>query len=99
MAARSKKSAVSKGYVAPSYKAYLFRDKDPVIDQLRTMAEDYFGEKITSKNLGQIEKAGGPNRWTMKQWFFGKTRRPTNASSEAAGRSIGFERIWKKMRS
>jgi hypothetical protein len=86
------------GHAAPVYGAYLFKEKDPVIDTLRTMAEDYFGEKITPKNLQSIETAGGPKVGTMRAWFFGKTKRPNNATIEAAGRSIGWERTWKKMR-
>jgi hypothetical protein len=85
-------------YAPPLYKAYLFRDKDPSIDQLRTLAEDSFREKINSKNLREIEKGGGPKVGTMRQWFFGKTKRPTNATLEAAGRAIGWERKWSKMK-
>jgi hypothetical protein len=91
-----KKRANGKVYRAPIYGAYLFRDKDPVIDELRTLAEDFLREKVSGKNLYQIEKGGGPKVSTMKEWFFGKTKRPTNATVEAAGRSIGFERTWRK---
>jgi hypothetical protein len=86
------------GYHAPIYKSYVFKDKDPVIDQLRTLAEDFFREKVTPKNLRTIETGGGPKVGTMKQWFFGRTKRPTNATIEAAGRSIGFERKWSKLK-
>jgi hypothetical protein len=92
----AKKAAKSGSYVPPVYGSYVFRDKDPVIDELRTLAEDYFGEKVTSKNLKEITTAGGPTLGTMRQWFFGKTKRPTSATVEAAGRSIGFERVWRK---
>jgi hypothetical protein len=85
-------------YHAPIYKSYVFKDKDPVIDELRTLAEDYFGQKITGKNLKQIETAGGPSNSTMRSWFFGKTKRPASATVEAAGRSIGFERTWRRRR-
>jgi hypothetical protein len=62
------------------------------------MAEDSFREKINVKNLRKIEKDGGPKAGTMKAWFFGKTKRPNNATAEAAGRSIGWERKWSKMK-
>jgi hypothetical protein len=85
-------------YAPPLYKAYLFKDKDPSIYQLRNLAEEFIGEKVTRKNLRQIETAGGPKIETMHQWFYGKTKRPTNAALEAAGRAIGWERKWSKMK-
>lgn len=94
----TKKTTNGKAYVAPLYKAYLFREKDPVIDQLRTLAEDSFREKITGKNLREVEKGGGPKVATMKAWFFGATKRPNNSSIEAAGRSLGWERTWRKLK-
>jgi hypothetical protein len=93
------KRANGAAHAAPIYKSYVFRDKDPVIDELRTLAEDFFKQKVNGRNLGEIEKGGGPKVGTMKQWFFGKTKRPTNATIEAAGRSIGFERTWRRSKS
>jgi hypothetical protein len=89
-----KKRANGNVYIAPIYRSYIFKDKDPVIDQLRTLAEDFLHEKINPKNLQRIESGGGPKVGTMMAWFFGATKRPTNATIEAAGRSIGFERTW-----
>jgi hypothetical protein len=80
------------------YKAYNFRDKDPVIDQLRTMAEDTYGTKVNGKSLKQIEEGGGPTIACMRAWFFGKTKRPQNPTIEAAGRSMGYQRIWQRMK-
>jgi len=79
------------------YKSYLFRSKDPVIDQLRTLIEDQTGERLNKgKVLRQIEKQGGPTASCMGGWFFGKTKRPNNCTIEAAGRALGYERVWKK---
>jgi hypothetical protein len=97
MVKKSKKTN-GKGYTPPLYKAYLFTQKDPVIDQLRTLAEDSFRERINGKNLREIEKGGGPKVGTMRHWFFGKTKRPNNATIEACGRSLGFERKWSKLK-
>lgn len=80
------------------YKAYLFRTKDPAIDALRTVIQDHSGGKITPKVLKAIEVDGGPTASCMGEWFFGKTRRPQNATLEAAGRAIGYERVWRKMK-
>lgn len=81
------------------YRAYNFRDKDPVIDQLRTMAEETYGVKVNGKSLRQIENKGGPSVACMRSWFFGTTKRPQNPTTEAAGRAMGFQRVWQKMKS
>ena len=78
------------------YKSYVFRTKDPAIDALRTVVQDVYGNKITHKTLKTIELDGGPTVSCMNAWFFGKTRRPQNASLEAAGRAMGYRREWVK---
>lgn len=83
----------------PLYKAYLFRSKDPAIDELRTVVEDHFGHRVTRKDLKEIEEGGGPKTNTMGGWFFGKTRRPQNPTLEAAGRALGYRRKWVKTNS
>lgn len=80
------------------YRAYLFRAKDPAIDELRTIVEDHFGKRVNGKQLKEIKEAGGPSVGTMRGWFFGKTRRPQNPTLEAAGRALGYRRTWVKMK-
>jgi hypothetical protein len=80
------------------YGAYLFRTKDPVIDELRTLIEDSHGERVNRKHLKAIEKDGGPSRGAMAGWFFGKTRRPQSPAIEAAGRALGYKRAWQKIK-
>jgi hypothetical protein len=80
-----------------TYGSYVFRTKDPVIDELRTLIEDAQGRKIKHASLTQIERDGGPSTAAMRGWFFGKTRRPQSPAVEAAGRAIGFKRKWVKM--
>lgn len=81
------------------YKAYNFRTKDPVIDELRTIVQDHFKtRKLTGKLFKRMEEAGGPAAGTIYNWFSGDTLRPQSAALEAAGRSIGFERVWRKMK-
>ena len=77
-------------------KAYLFRDKDPVIDQLRTMVEDEFGHRLSRKALQMIEDKGGPKLGTMAGWFLGPVKRPQSATIEGCGRALGYERKWIK---
>ena len=84
-------------YVPPIYKSYMFRTKDPVIDELRTMCEDFFGRRVDHKSLAAITEAGGPSISCMNAWFFGKTKRPINPTIEAAGRAMGFKRKWVRM--
>lgn len=78
------------------YRSYVFRTKDPAIDALRTVIQEEYGQKITWKVMKKIEMDGGPSITSMHNWFFGKTRRPQNAALEAAGRALGYERVWVK---
>ena len=78
------------------YKAYLFRDKDPVIDELRTLVEDHFKHRVNRPDLRKITEGGGPGLGCMAGWFFGATRRPQSATLEAAGRAIGYKRVWRR---
>ena len=78
------------------YKSYMFKAKDPAIDELRTLVEDHFGKRVNGKDLKRVETSGGPTAGAMKGWFFGKTRRPQSATLEAAGRAIGYKRKWVK---
>jgi len=77
------------------YKAYLFRGQDPVVRELRTILIDRYGVQF-KKELGGIDRAGGPTRGTLNNWFSGKTRCPQNATIEAAGRALGMKRVWVK---
>lgn len=78
------------------YKSYVFRNKDPAIDELRTLIQDTYGNKLGYTELHDIEVRGGPSTGTMHNWFFGKTRRPQSATLEAAGRALGYKRVWVK---
>lgn len=77
------------------YRSYSFKTKDPVIDELRTLLVDTYG-RVGYKAYKQIEADGGPSITCMTMWFEGDTRRPQSASIEAAGRALGFKRVWVK---
>jgi hypothetical protein len=81
------------------YQSYLFRGKDPGIDELRTEIQDQHGGKLNHKILKRIEEDGGPSVGCMAGWFFGSTQRPQNATMEAAGRANGLKRVWVPARS
>jgi hypothetical protein len=80
------------------YKAYIFKDRDPVIDELHAMAEKHFGHTIGGRDIAQINRDGGPSTGCIRAWFSNKTKRPRNDTIEAAGRAMGYERTWRRMR-
>jgi len=67
----------------PIYKNYMFRDKDPIIDQLRTAIEE---EEMT---YAEVSAASGVTVQTLYNWFTGPTKRPQFATVMAVARGIG----------
>lgn len=65
------------------YASYMFRDKDPVIDIMRTMVKDA-GIKHAA-----IRDKSGVSTTTLRGWFYGKTRRPQFATVQAVAHSLG----------
>lgn len=81
-------------------KAYMFKTKDPAIDELRTVVQDHYkSTNFGSEELEEVADKGGPTAGTMRSWFFGKTLRPQNATLEAAGRALGMKRVWVRNKS
>jgi len=76
------------------YEAYSFKDKDPVIDELRTLLQDMNGGKLDGSIFKKVHENGGPTEGCLRAWFFGKTMRPQNPTIEAAGRAMGYRRKW-----
>jgi hypothetical protein len=68
-----------------SYKTYRFRDKDPIIDKLRTIIKDEGLDYYT------IAEDSGVRVTTLMAWFVGVTRRPQHATVAAICRAIGYE--------
>jgi hypothetical protein len=79
------------------YQSYMFRAKDPVIDELRTLMQDTYGRHLSFKHYAAVEEGGGPVASTLYAMFDGKTRRPQSATVEAIGRTLGYKRVWQKM--
>src|SRR5262245_12475679 len=69
-----------------TYKTYMFTDKDPAIDQLRTIVQD------SGESYAKIHELSGVADSTLYNWFHGDTRRPQNASIEAVARALGYRR-------
>jgi transcriptional regulator with XRE-family HTH domain len=74
------------------YRSYNFVDKDPIIDELRTIDQK---EGLTYR---QVHYLSGISESTMRNWFEGKTKRPQNASIEAFVRALGYKRVLQKAR-
>jgi hypothetical protein len=74
------------------YRSYNFVDKDPIIDELRTIDEK------EGLSYTQIHWLSGISVSTMRNWFDGKTKRPQNASIEAFARALGYRRKFEKTR-
>src|SRR5688572_5291628 len=97
MAKRTRKSPPKRGFIV--YGAYRFRDKDPAIDAIRTVMQDHFGKRnLAHEDYAEVHEQGGPSGSTVKHWFEGKTKRQQNATLEAAGRALGYRRVWRKMK-
>lgn len=69
------------------YRTYLFKDKCPSIDYLRT------AQQKTGVKISKIARDSGVAHGTLRNWFTGSTRRPQFATMVAAARAIGPEGV------
>lgn len=67
------------------YKSYSFRDKDPVIDEVRTLMQ------ATDKSYKDIHNDSGVSVSTMYNWFEGTTKRPQYATVMAVVYALGYK--------
>lgn len=67
------------------YKTYLFKNKDPIIDVLRTVIQLWAGiEGLTfSKACARLAKGTGMSVSTFRHWFEGATISPRYANVAA----------------
>jgi hypothetical protein len=68
-----------------TYKSYNFINKDPIIDEIRTVYQD------SGVNYKWIEDNSGVTSQTLSNWFSGKTRKPQAATVNAVLRSMGYK--------
>lgn len=73
---------MSKGF---TYKSYNFTDKDPIIDEIRTVVQ---GSGWTHK---RIQEESGVTTVTLRNWFAGSTRKPQAATLNAVARALGYK--------
>lgn len=78
--------------IARTYRTYRFIDKDPVIDEVRTIVQD----EGLIKRLAMAANLAGLSKTTLDNWFNGHTRRPQNASIMALVSSLGYQRKFTK---
>lgn len=69
------------------FKTYRFMDKDPVIDEMRTLVQR---EKVSYKEL---DERGAAKAGTYTNWFTGNTRRPQFATIRATARALGHDYV------
>jgi DNA-binding phage protein len=70
---------------AKLYKTYAFKDKDPIIDHLRT--------PVNGKSYSKLSADSGVSTTTLSNWFYGATKRPQFATIAAVARAIGPEGV------
>lgn len=70
-----------------TYKSYMFRTKDPVIDAVRTKVQD------SGKKYQDIHVESGVSAATLHNWFHGNTMRPQFATIAAVTKSLGGKGI------
>jgi len=67
------------------YKSYMFTEKDPIIDVVRTIVED------SHRPFARIERDSGVTGQTLRNWFMGPTKRPQFATIAAVARALGHD--------
>ncbi len=76
------------------YRTYNFVNKDPVIDEVRTVLKD----EGLIKRLGIVHELSGVSVSTLKNWFDGDTKKPQNPTIEAVLTSLGYVRKIEKLK-
>jgi hypothetical protein len=68
-----------------TYKSYQFINKDPIIDKIRTVVDE------SGANYKWIEDSSGVSAITLRNWFYGSTKKPQAATVNAVLRCLGYE--------
>lgn len=71
----------TRGFI--KYNTYLFKDKDPIIDEVRTTIAD------SGMTMREIHDSSNVSTSTLYNWLYGGTRRPQFCTIEAVFRSCG----------
>ena len=73
---------MAKGF---TYKSYNFLEKDPIIDEIRTIVQS------SGLTYRMIEEESDVTSTTLRAWFTGATRRPQAATLNAVARALGYK--------
>lgn len=78
------------------YRTYrwLAREKNPVIDKVRTIVQD----EGLYKNMTALHEISGVSVGALNGWFFGDTRNPQHATIAAVLSSLGWEETFVKQK-
>jgi len=74
---------MAKRSVLKLYKSYMFRQKDPAIDLVRTAVAD------SEMSHTEIHNKSGVSIGAINGWFYGETKRPQHCTLEAVARACG----------
>jgi hypothetical protein len=74
------------------YRTYNYIDKNPVIDKVRTIAQD----EGLFERLGIIHELSNVGTGTMRNWFHGPTRNPQHHTIAAVITALGYEEVFTK---
>jgi len=70
-----------------SYRTYMFKDKDPIIDKLRTVVKE------SGETYEAIHATCGVTTGTLYNWFKGGTLRPQFATLMAVARALDYDLV------
>lgn len=68
-----------------TYKSYSFTEKDPIIDEIRTVYER------SGANYVWVHEHSGVSTATLTGWFTGATKKPQAATVNAVLRALGYK--------
>ena len=74
------------------YRTYRYRDKNPVIDKIRTIVQD----EGLFKKLEVLHQLSGVSRTTLDNWFHGETKNPQHHTIAAVVTSLGYEETFQR---
>jgi len=74
------------------YRSYSFRDKDPVIDRVRTIVQR---ERLGNRDVARLS---GVSATTLRNWFEGETKRPQFATIAAVVGALGYRQKFVRTR-
>lgn len=76
------------------YRTYRYKDKNPVIDKIRTIVQD----EGLFKKLEVLHQLSGVSRTTLDNWFHGETKNPQHHTIAAVVTSLGYEETFQRVK-